>query len=178
MAESVTIARPYALAIFRLARESGTLTAWSDRLQRLATIAQDAEMAKLIGNPRFSARQVADLFVSLSGEPGNQELTSFVGILAKNERLNVLTQIQELYEQFKGEEEDVKEAVVTSAFPLDNAQLKNLMSQLETHFGSKLRPHIEVDETLIGGVKVAVGDQMLDASVRGKLEAMAAALKN
>ena len=105
-------------------------------------------------------------------------MTSFVGILAKNERLNVLTQIQELYEQFKGEEEDVKEAVVTSAFPLDNAQLKNLMSQLETHFGSKLRPHIEVDETLIGGVKVAVGDQMLDASVRGKLEAMSTALKN
>ena len=178
MAESVTIARPYAQAIFRLARESGALTAWSERLQRLATIAQDTEMTKLIGNPTFSARQIADLFVSLSGEPGNQELTSFVGILAKNERLNVLTQIQELYEQFQGEEEDVKEAVVTSAFPLDNAQLKNLMSQLETHFGSKLRPHIKVDETLIGGVKVAVGDQMLDASVRGKLEAMSTALKN
>ena len=178
MAESVTIARPYAQAIFRLARESGALTAWSDRLQRLAFIAQDAQMTPIVGNPKLSAKQVSELFVSLSGEPGNQELASFVGILAKNERLDVLTQIQELYEQFKSEEEDVKEAVVTSAFPLDDAQLKNLMSQLETHFGSKLRPHIEVDETLIGGVKVAVGDQMLDASVRGKLEAMSTALKN
>ena len=178
MAESVTIARPYAQAIFRLARESGALAAWSDRLQRLALIAQDAEMAKVIGNPKFSAKEVAKLFVSLSGEPGNQELSSLIGILAENERLDVLPQIEELYEQLKSVEEGVKEAVVTSAFPLDDAQLKKLMSQLETHFGSKLRPHIEVDKTLIGGVKVAVGDQMLDASVRGKLDAMATALKN
>ena len=178
MAESVTIARPYAQAVFRLARESRTLAAWSDRLQRLAAVAQDAEMAQVVGNPKFSAKQVADLFVSLSGEPGNQELASFVGILAENERLDVLTQIQEIYEQLKSAEEGVKDAVVTSAYPLDGAQLTNLMSQLETHFGSKLQPHVEVDAALIGGVKVAVGDQVLDASVRGKLEAMATALKN
>ena len=178
MAESVTIARPYAQAIFRLARESGALTAWSDRLQRLAFIAQDAQMTPIVGNPKLSAKQVSELFVSLSGEPGNQELASFISILANNERLEVLTQIQELYEQLKSEEEDIKEAVVSSAFPLSDAQLKKLMSQLETHFGSKLHPRVEVDEALIGGVKVAVGDQMLDASVRGKLEAMATALKN
>ena len=182
MAESVTIARPYAQAVFRLARESRSLAVWSDRLQRLAAIAQDPEMALVLDNPKFSAAQVAELFVALSGEsdntPGKSELVAFIGLLAENERLNVLTQIQEIYEQLKSAEEGVKDAVITSAYPLDDAQLKNLMSQLETHFGSKLRPHIEVDETLIGGVKVAVGDQMLDASVRGKLEAMATALKN
>ncbi len=178
MAETVTIARPYAQAVFRLARESKSLTAWSDRLQRLAAIAQDSEMAKVVGNPKFSAGQVAELFVSLSGEPGDQELTAFVGLLAENERLSVLTQIQEIYEQLKSADEGVKDATIFSAFPLDDAQLKNLMSQLETHFGSKLQPHVEVDAALIGGVKVAVGDQVLDASVRGKLDAMATALKN
>jgi len=178
MAESVTIARPYAQAVFRLARESKSLKAWSDRLQRLAAIAQDAEMTKVVGNPKFSASQVANLFVSLSGEPGNQELTSFIGILAENERLDVLTQIQEIYEQLKSKDEGVKEAVISSAFPLNDAQLKNLMSQLESHFSSKLQPLVEVDATLIGGIKVAVGDQVLDASVRGKLDAMATALKN
>lgn len=182
MAESVTIARPYAQAVFRLALESRSLAAWSDRLQRLAAIAQDPEMALVVGNPKFSAQQVADLFVSLSGEsdnsPGKQQLVSFIGLLAQNERLDVLTQIQEIYEQLKSAEEGVKDAVITSAYPLDDAQLKNLMSQLETHFGSKLQPHVEVDEALIGGVKVAVGDQVLDASVRGKLDAMATALKN
>ena len=178
MAETVTIARPYAQAVFRLALENKSLAAWSDRLQRLAAVAQDAEMIQVVGNPKFSARQVADLFVSLSGEPGNQELAAFIGVLAQNERLDVLTQIQEIYEQLKSAEEGVKDALVTSAYPLDDAQLKNLMSQLETHFGSKLQPRVEVDAALIGGVKVAVGDQVLDASVRGKLDAMATALKN
>jgi len=178
MAESVTIARPYAQAIFRLAREGKALAAWSDRLQRLAAIAQDPEMAKVVGNPKFSAGQVADLFVSLTGESANKELASFIGILAENERLGVLSQIQDIYEQLKSADEGVKDAVVTSAYPLDDAQLKNLMSQLESHFGSKLQPHVEVDAALIGGIKVAVGDQVLDASVRGKLDAMATALKN
>jgi len=178
MAESVTIARPYAQAIFRLARESKALTVWSDRLQRLAAIAEDAEMAKVVGNPKFSAGQVADLFISLSGDAGNQELAAFIGLLAENERLDVLTQIQEIYEQLKSADEGVKDAVITSAYPLDDAQLNNLMSQLESHFGSKLQPHIEVDAALIGGIKVAVGDQVFDASVRGKLDAMATALKN
>ena len=178
MAESVTIARPYAQAIFRLARESKALTVWSDRLQRLVAIAEDAEMAKIVGNPKFSAGQVADLFVSLSGDAGNQELAAFIGLLAENERLDVLTQIQEIYEQLKSADEGVKDAVITSAYPLDDAQLKHLMSQLESHFGSKLQPHIEVDAALIGGIKVAVGDQVFDASVRGKLDAMATALKN
>jgi len=178
MAESVTIARPYAQAVFRLAREGKALTAWSDRLQRLAAIAQDPEMAKVVGNPKFSAGQVAELFVSLTDESGNKELASFIGILAENERLGVLTQIQEIYEQLKSADEGVKEAIVTSAYPLDDAQLKNLMSQLESHFDSKLQPRVEVDATLIGGIKVAVGDQVLDASVRGKLDAMATALKN
>jgi F-type H+-transporting ATPase subunit delta len=135
-------------------------------------------MAAIIGNPKFSAGQVAELFVSLSGEAGNRDLVNFIGVLAENERLDVLTQIQEIYEQLKSAEEGVKDALVSSAFPLDDAQLKNLMSQLEAHFGAKLQPRVEIDPALIGGVKVAVGDQMLDASVRGKLEAMATALKN
>lgn len=178
MAESVTIARPYAEAVFRLARESKALAAWSDRLKLLAAVAGDAEMTQVIGNPKLSAEQVAQLFVSLSGEAGNQDLVNLISLLAKNERLDVLTQIQEIYEQLKSAEEGVKDALVSSAFPLDDAQLKNLMSQLEVHFGAKLQPRVEVDAALIGGVRVAVGDQMLDASVRGKLEAMASALKN
>ena len=178
MAESVTIARPYAQAVFRLARENKALAAWSNRLQRLVAIAQDPQMTNVVGNPKFSAGQVADLFVSLSGEPDSQELASFIGVLAENERLDVLMQIQEIYEQLKGEDEGVKDALVSSAYPLDDVQLKNLMSQLETHFGSKLQPRVVLDAALIGGVKVAVGDQILDASVRGKLDTMATALKN
>ena len=178
MAESVTIARPYAQAVFRLAKEAGSQVAWLERLQRLAAIVQDHEMSKVIGNPKFSARQVADLLISLTGESGNKELASFVELLAENERLNVMAEILGIFEQIKSEDEGVQDALITSAYPIDEAQLKSLLAQLASHFGSKLRPNVKVAEELIGGVKVTVGDQVLDISVRGKLEAMATALKN
>jgi F-type H+-transporting ATPase subunit delta len=178
MAESVTIARPYAQAIFRLARDSKTLPAWSERLKRLALIAQDDEMVKIAGNPKFSAKQVADLVVSLSGEESDKEVASLVELLAVNERLTILPQIAEQFEELKSADEGVRDALVTSAYPLDDAQLKALMPELEAHFGARLAPRVEVDAELIGGIKVAVGDKVLDASVAGKLKAMAAALKN
>ena len=178
MAESVTIARPYAQAVFRLAKESGALATWSERLQRLVAIAQDPEMAKVVGNPQFSAAQVAALVLSVCDAHADAELSAFVGLLAENERIEVLPQIRELFEQYKSEEEGVKDALISSAYPLDAAQLNNLVSQLETHFGCKLQPRVEVDAALIGGVRVAVGVEVLDASVRGKLDAMATALKN
>ena len=178
MSESVTIARPYAQAVFRLARDSRALSAWSDRLQRLAAIAENPEMTQVIGNPKFSASQVSSLIVSLTGEQDNKELASFIGLLAENERLGVLGHIREIFEELKGEDEGVKDALVTSAFPLNEAQQQALVAELEMHFGSRLRPRVEVDSSLIGGVRVAVGDRILDISVRGKLEAMASVLKN
>ena len=178
MTETVTIARPYAQAVFRLAREKNALPVWSDRLQRLSLIAQDPEMSRIMGNPQLSAQQLADLFVSLSGDARDQELAAFIGLLAENERLPLLTQIQEIYEQLKREDEGIREALITSAYPLDKKQLDNLASQLEAHFGTRLRPRVEVDAALIGGVRVTVGDQFLDLSVRGKLETMTTALKN
>ena len=178
MAESVTIARPYAQAVFRLARETGALDVWAARLQRLAMIAEDPEMAKVVGNPKFSASQIAELFTSLSGESGDRELVNLIALLAENERLGVLAQISEIYEQLKSGDEGVKEAMITSAYPLDDAQLNHLIKELEAHFATRLEPRIDIDAGLIGGVRVAVGDQVLDASVRGKLDAMATALKN
>ena len=178
MAESVTVARPYAQAIFRLARDTGALAAWSERLQRLSMIVQDREIAQIVGNPKFSAGQVAELFISLFGEEKSQELVKFVALLAENERFPVLPEIRDIYEQLKSADEGIEEAVITSAFPLDDAQLNNLMKELEAHFGTRLEPHLTVDAGLIGGVRIAVGDQILDASVRGKLDAMSAALKN
>lgn len=177
MAETVTIARPYAEAIFRLAKDAGALGAWSGRLARLAVIAQDHEMAEFIGNPRLSADQIAQLFVSLA-EDNDAVLGNFVRVLADNKRLTLLPEIAQLFEAAKAAEDGVKEAVVYSAFPLDAAVLTALVPQLEAHFKSKLAPTVVVDADLIGGVRVAVGDQVLDASVRGKLEAMATALKN
>lgn len=178
MAESVTVARPYAQAVFRLARENRSLTEWSGRLRRLAAIAGDPEMLRVAGTPELSARQVADLFMELSGEPENRELASFIALLAENGRFDALAEIGALFETLKSEDEGIREAVVSSAFPLDAKQLADLLKRLEAHFGGHLQGRQEVDPSLIGGVRVTVGDRIFDASVRGKLDAMAAALKN
>lgn len=178
MVEAITIARPYAQAVFRLAKDTRALDAWSVRLQRLAEIAQDPQMARAIDNPKLSPTQLAELFVSLSGEPGNVELVNFVGMLAENERFGMLPDIWAAYEQAKMADAGVKIALISSAYPLDDAQLKNLTREFEAHFGVRLEAQVSVDPNLIAGVKVTVGDQVLDLSVRGKLDAMAAALKN
>ncbi len=177
MAESVTIARPYADAAYQLAKESGAQGIWSQRLQRLALIAQDGDMAAVMGNPRLSAEQIAELFIALSDDK-DAILGSFVRTLAENRRLQLLPEISRLFEMAKSQEEGVKEAVVHSAFPIDENQVAALLQQLEPRFGTRLTARVEVDASLIGGVRIAVGDQVLDASVRGKLDAMAVALNN
>ncbi|MDR2113380.1 MAG: F0F1 ATP synthase subunit delta [Candidatus Accumulibacter sp.] len=178
MAESVTIARPYAQAVFRLAKEGRSLAEWSARLRRLAAIAADPEMGRVIGNPKFSARRIAELFAALSGEPENRELAAFIALLAENRRFDVLTEVSAIFEFLKSEDEGVREALITSAFPIDEPALAALLKKLEAHFGSRLQGRVEVDPSLIGGVRVAVGDRIFDASVRGKLDAMTVALKN
>ena len=177
MAESVTIARPYAEAIYRVAQESGAQGIWSQRLQKLALIAQNGDMASVMGNPQLSAEQVAALVISLC-EDNDAVLGNFVRTLAENRRLALLPEISRLFELAKSQEEGVKEAVVHSAFPIDDTQVAALLQQLEPRFGTRLTARVEIDPSLIGGVRVAVGDQVLDASVRGKLDAMAVALNN
>ena len=177
MAESVTIARPYAVAAYSIASETGTQGIWSERLQRLALIAQDGDMAEVMGNPRLSAEQVAELFISLSND-NDPIFGSFIRTLAENRRLALLPEISRLFDLAKGQEEGVKEAVVHSAFPIDDTQVAALLRELEPRFGSRLTARVEIDPSLIGGVRVAVGDQVLDASVRGKLDAMTVALNN
>ena len=177
MAESVTIARPYAEAVYRTAKESGAQGTWSQRLQRLALIAQDGDMAAVMGNPRLSAEQVANLVISLCDD-NDAVLANLVRTLAENRRLALLPEISRLFDLAKSQEEGIKEAVVHSAFPIDDTQVKALVQELEARFGTKLTARVEIDASLIGGVRVTVGDQVLDASVRGKLDAMAVALNN
>ncbi|MDD5248083.1 MAG: F0F1 ATP synthase subunit delta [Rhodocyclaceae bacterium] len=178
MAELVTIARPYAEAVFRLAKEKGALGVWSGHLASLAAYVQNADVSACIANPGPTAAQKADIVTSLLGSGVDGELASFIQVLAANDRLSVLPAIADFFENLKSTEEGVKDAVVYSAFSLDDKQSRDLLPTLEAHFKSKLSLEIKVDPELIGGVKVVVGDQMLDVSVRGKLEAMATALRN
>lgn len=178
MAEIVTIARPYAEAVFRLAREQGTLAVWSEMLDKLAGLAASPEVAALIVHPNVAASQLVEMFRAAVGAGTDDVTSNFIRMLADNDRLAALPQVAALYEEMKRSEEGVKEAEIVSAFPLNEEQVATLARQLEGRFHAKLEVVVTVDPSLIGGVRVVVGDKVLDSSVRSKLDAMRTALNS
>ncbi len=177
MAENVTIARPYADAAFELARGAGALGPWSEALDRLAAVAADSSMQACFKDPKISTEQLNTLMKEVSGDL-TAEQQNFVRVLVENERLQVLPEIRDLFVALKNEHEGVLEAEIASAFPLDDAALAALKADLEARFKAAINVKVILAPELIGGVRIAVGDEVIDASVRGKLANMAAALKN
>ena len=175
MAENATLARPYAEAIFALADQAGALGKWSQALAVMAVVAADPELRAATADPKLSAAQVYGLFAGVCGDL-TTEAQNLVRVLIENGRLAILPEIREIYEALKNEREGVLEALITSAYPLDGGQLSALVAELEQRFKRKVRPQVNVDAGLIGGVRLQVGDEVIDGSVRGKLAAMAVAL--
>jgi F-type H+-transporting ATPase subunit delta len=176
MAEVTTLARPYAEAVFKLADQANTLQGWSAILGRFGAAASQFSVREAISDPRTTAGQLVDLFSSVIDGDVAAEVKNFLALLADNGRLALLPQIATLFEDMKHRREGVLEAEIVSAFPMEGSQLGALIGQLESKFKRKIQPHVKVDKELIGGVKIVIGDEVIDASVRGKLQHMATAL--
>ena len=177
MAENLTLARPYADAAFSLAKAGNALGRWSEALDRMAAIVVDPQMQACIGNPRLTAPQILAFFTDVVGNL-TADQKNFVQVLIDNDRLGVLPEIRDLFVDLKNGFEGVRDAEIESAFPIDNATLAQLTADLESRYRCKIKSNVTVNRDLIGGVRIAIGDQVIDASVRGKLAAMANALKN
>ncbi len=177
MAENLTIARPYAEAVFASADADGKLQAWSQALRRLAMVVSDAVMHNAIGDPKVGPEQLYGLVAAGAGDTLNAEAQNFVRVLIENDRLAVLPEIATLFESLKNEREGVVEAQIESAFPVDDAVLTQLVGDLEQRFKRKVRPQVTVDRALIGGALITVGDEVIDGTVRGRLASMASALR-
>jgi F-type H+-transporting ATPase subunit delta len=177
MAEPSTIARPYAEAVFRLADGAGQLAEWSVALGNLAVVAGDARVRAAVGDPNRSAAQVAGLFISILAGKLSGDAENLVRVLADNGRLGVLEEVRVQYEALKNEREGVVEAEVISAFEMDAAQLADLVARLEKKTGRKVKARVSVDKALIGGVKLVLGDKVIDGSARAQLAALENALK-
>jgi F-type H+-transporting ATPase subunit delta len=176
MAEVATIARPYAEAAFSLADSTGKLAEWSSVLGQMAQVAADPVVRKLIDDPHMGAERLYGLFMSLAQGNMFGEAQNFVRLLIENHRVALLPEIHAQFETLKNQREGVVEAEIATAFSLDQAQLASLVADLERRFKRKINPRVTVDPELIGGVRIAVGDEVIDGSVRGKLAAMAAGL--
>jgi F-type H+-transporting ATPase subunit delta len=177
MAELRTIARPYAEAAFGLAKEENAFAAWSEALSAMAAVVAAPEMKALIGNPALAPVRLAELIAS--AVPGlSKSQRDLLSVLAENERLAALTEISAMYETLRNEAERVLAAEVTSAYPMSDAQVAEITGLLEKKHGKKVKVSVSVDPELIGGVSIAIGDEVMDASVRGKLARMQSALTN
>ncbi|MFZ6843523.1 F0F1 ATP synthase subunit delta [Undibacterium sp. RuTC16W] len=175
MAELATIARPYAEALFRVA-QSGNLSAWSELVTEMAQAAAHPDVVALAHNPKVSASQTAEAFLSVLKSPVNDEAKNFVNALTEYDRLTLLPEIAAQFQALKNAQEGAADAQIISAFELSAAQVSDLATTLEKKFGRKLHPTVTVDNSLIGGVRIVVGDQVLDTSVRAKLQQMQVAL--
>ncbi len=175
MAELATIARPYAEALFRVAR-TGNLAAWSDAVAEMASVAAHPDVQALAHNPKVRDADMAATFESLLKAPHTAEAGNFISMLVENGRISLLPEIGNQFQALRNAQEGAADAEITSAFALSDAQVVSLLGLLEKKFGRKLNPSVVVDNALIGGVRVIVGDEVLDTSVRAKLQQMQVAL--
>jgi len=174
MAEIATIARPYAEALYKAG--ASQLEAVSGWLDEMAAISSDPQVQQLAGNPKVTDEQLYDLIAGLAQSLKGDMAQNFLRTVIENDRLSALAEIAHQFRALKNAQGGTSDAVVGSAFPIDAAAMDNLRATLEKRFGRKLNLSVELQPELIGGIRVVVGDEVLDTSVRARLEQMKVAL--
>ena len=175
MAQAITLARPYARAAFELAHASGALAAWSQALGFAAAVASDARVAGLGNDPRVQPAQLVMLHLP-QGMAADAPFAQFLGELAEHRRMALLPEVAALYEQYRRESESQLLVKVTSAMALDAAQAEQLKASLKRRFKREIELETQVDASLLGGVVIDTGSEVIDGSARGRLARMTRAL--
>ena len=174
MAEIATIARPYAEALFKAAQSDlAGAAAWLDEL---AAIAGNSQLLQFADNPKVDAKQVFDVIAGVAKSALDDHARNFLRTVIDNSRLNALPEIAVQFRALKNATSGSSDAVVYSAFAVDGAALADVSAALEAKFGRKLNVTVALQPELIGGIRVVVGDEVLDTSVKARLEQMKVAL--
>ena len=176
MSQTLTLARPYARAVFQMAREQQRLQAWSNLLGFSARAVAEPAVQALLGNPQVSPASLVEVVVPQGDvDPLFQQ---FLSVLAENRRLAVLPEIAGLFDSLRAEDEKIVRATITSATPLAEDEVAKLRASLVKRFGRDVQVSTAVDASLIGGAVIDAGDVVIDGSLRSKLERLGAALAN
>jgi F-type H+-transporting ATPase subunit delta len=176
MAERTTTARPYAKAIFALARQNNRLAETSRGLLRAAETVVDPRVHALLGSPHVTAPQLGELVNGIAGDALDENGRNFVNLLAQNRRLGFLPEIAALFEQMKSEVENAVDVDVTSATALTPEQESRYAAALQKKLGRSVRLRTRVDGSLLGGAVLKAGDLVIDGSIKGRIERLATEL--
>ena len=174
MAELATIARPYAEALFKAA--GGAAAGLTGQMSVLAAVAGDAQLRQFADNPKVGAAQVFEVVTGAAQTALDPKVSNLLAAVIENGRLNALPEIAAQFTALVNAQSGSSDATVYSAFPYDDAALSDVVASLEKRFGRKLKARVEIDAELIGGIRVVVGDEVLDTSVKARLEQMKVAL--
>jgi F-type H+-transporting ATPase subunit delta len=175
MSSALTLARPYARAAFETAHSHAALASWAERLAFSADVAADPRVAKLFGNPRLGASELASLFLP-HGEKPDTDFGRFITLLADNGRLQVLPEIAALFEQLKLESERTLKVRLRTAERIDAAGLEKISAALKRRFDRNIELTQSIDPKMIGGTIIDAGETVIDGSVRGRLARLEQAL--
>ena len=178
MSELTTLARPYAVAAFKRAKETDSADQWASELEFLAAVMADERMQQAVANPKIKREALTDSFLGLCEGRLDQEAQNFVRLLIQNHRLDIAGVIAHLFGQYKAEDEGYIDVDVTSAYKLDKAEEEKLAATLDKALKKKAKLKVSVDRDLIGGVYIRAGDRVIDASIRGQIERLAKSLWN
>jgi len=173
MAEAATIARPYAKAAFMSARDSKSLPDWSRALLVSAGMCLNARIAELLTDPAFGEDKVVDMFAGAGGAKIDAHWKNFLRLLSENKRLELLGEIAEQYELLRAQFENELDVEVTSAVALSDAQKTKMTASLKKRFKRDVRMTNAVDPSLLGGAVIRAGDEVIDGSIKGRLQRLA-----
>lgn len=173
MAEISTIARPYAVAAFNLGKEQNALAKWSEMLGLAAAVSSDAQMQAFIQDPKVVSSELQNTFLKVCGDQLNEHGQNLIKVLVEYNRMDILPAITSAFEELKAQDEGVLDAQIIAAAKPSAAEVKDLVKRLEIKFGKKIEAKVSVDSELIGGIKIIVGDTVIDASVKGQLQSLA-----
>lgn len=176
MAEISTIARPYAVAAYKLGREKKTLGKWSEMLGFAAAVANDAQIKAYIQDPKVVSSDLLATFLKVCGDNLNENGQNLIKVLVEYGRLSILPEIYSAFEALKAQDEGTLDAEIIAAAKISAADTKDLVKRLEAKFGKKIEASVSIDPEIIGGIKIIVGDTVIDASIKGQLQNLAYSL--
>lgn len=172
MAEKLTLARPYAKALYQMAAFSGLFSNWSEVLELLALITKDQNMQSLIKNQTVSGAQKAQVIIDVAKVALQERGQNFVRLLAAEERLGIIPEIQVLFERYREEHEQVQDVEVVGFAKFSDEMKGQLKQILEQALSQGVNLTTSVDPNILGGYIIKAGDRVIDASIRGRLEGL------
>lgn len=168
-----SLARPYAKAVFELAKGQGDYQQWDEKLTLMAAIAGNPTMREALDNPRLTRSDAADLLIKVCGDKIDTGAENLLHILADNGRLSQLPMIAEQFRQLRDAAEGTVEAEVISAQPLNDEQKSTIAEALKKRLGRDVQLNCSVDEELVGGAVIRAGDLVIDGSAVEHLRQLA-----